>query len=91
MSLHLLGDDGLRFCAEGAVGIRDSNGILMDSVAYDNLTVANFFTETASAPKPPTVSTPGNSISRIPNGADTNNNRNDFQISTMITPKAANQ
>ena len=75
----------------GAVGIRDAMAILVDSVAYDTLTAVNSFTEGMPAPNPPTAAAPGNSISRIPSGADTNNNLSDFKISTMITPGAANQ
>jgi Cys-rich repeat protein len=75
----------------GAVGIRDNNGVLIDSVAYQTLTAINTFTEGSPAPNPPVVASPGNSISRLPNGVDTNDNSVDFKVSTMATPGAANQ
>ena len=74
----------------GAVGLRDDVGNLVDSVSYDTLTAPNDFTEGMPAPNPPNVAPPGNSISRIPNGVDTNNNKVDFKVSTMQTPFGPN-
>jgi hypothetical protein len=70
----------------GAVGLRNPSGTLIDSVSYQTLNVANALTETAPAPNPPA----SQSIARIPNGVDTNNNSADFQVATTPTPKAPN-
>jgi hypothetical protein len=77
--------------ATGAVAIRDPFGFVVDSVCYGACNVANAFIETMPAPAPPIVAPPGNSISRLPNGTDTNNNSADWKASMMITPKAANK
>ncbi len=73
--------------AGGAVGLRTPQGVLVDSIAYDTLTAANNFTETMPAPNPPA----NQSIARLPNGTDTNNNSADFKVVMTPTPKAANQ
>jgi hypothetical protein len=46
--------------------------------------------EGTAAPLPPQEASPGKSISRIPNGSDSNDNGSDFQV-TVPTPLAANQ
>jgi hypothetical protein len=71
----------------GAVGLRDANGALVDSVAFQTLTAANSFTEGSPAQNPPA----SRSIARLPNGADTQNNSKDFQVTAKPTPRAANQ
>jgi len=73
--------------AGGAVGVRNAAGTLLDSVAYQTLTAPNNFTETAPAPNP----LANQSIERLPNGTDTNNNSADFKVAMTPTPKAANQ
>src|SRR5262249_38081428 len=75
--------------ADGAVGLRDASGVLIDSVAWGG--AAGGFAEGGSAaPYPPTVNSPGNSDARIPNGADSDNNAHDFQVATTPTPRAPN-
>jgi Lamin Tail Domain len=74
--------------ANGAVGLRDASGALVDSVAYG--TASGGFAEGAAAPAPPVVASPGNSIQRLPNGADSGDNGHDFRVSTAATPGAAN-
>jgi hypothetical protein len=71
----------------GAVGLRDASGKLIDSVAYATLTTANNFTEKNPAPNPPAQ----NSIARLPNGVDTNDNSADFRVSAKPTPRAVNK
>jgi hypothetical protein len=73
--------------AGGAVGLRDSSGALIDSVAYKTLTTTNNFTEGSPAPNPPA----NNSIARHPNGTDTDDNSKDFQLASNPTPGAANK
>jgi hypothetical protein len=75
--------------ASGAVGIRDAAGTLVDSVAYGTVPGVTF-TETAAAPLPPVVASPGASIERLPNGADSDDNSHDFQAASASTPGAAN-
>jgi hypothetical protein len=75
--------------ASGSVGIRDASGALIDSVAYGSAT-GNTFAETASAPLPPTLASPGGSIERLPNGADSDDNSHDFAAASAATPGAAN-
>jgi hypothetical protein len=72
--------------AGGAVGLRDPNGQLVDSVAYEKLTVPNNFTEGSPAGNPPA----GQSLSRIPNGVDRDNNSLDFKVTMTPTPGAIN-
>ena len=63
---------------------------LVDSAAYDVLTVPNDFTRGNPASQPPLAGSPGNSIQRLPNGADTGNNSADFAPSLKHTPGVAN-
>ncbi len=74
----------------GAVALRDASGAIVDSVAYGTVTAGNAFIETAPAPLPPTSASPGSSIERLPNGADTDDNSHDFQAASTATPGAAN-
>jgi hypothetical protein len=67
----------------GAVGLRDPNGVLLDSVGWG--TAVNPFVETQAAPAPAT----SRSIARHPDGRDTDNNSTDF-IDSTPTPKASN-
>lgn len=72
--------------ADGQLGIVlvDNVNEIVDSVAWGN--VANgVYTESAVASSPAASKT----ISRIPNGTDTNNNSADFQVRNP-TPRAAN-
>ena len=82
------GTTGIMASAGGAIGLRDGAGKLIDSVGYG--TATNSFVETVAAPMPVTAPSPGNSIARSPNGADTNNNKTDFKTTTKDTPGAAN-
>lgn len=68
---------------DGAAGVRDAVGTLLDSVAWGAVASSHAFVETAAAPKPAS----GASISRVPNGADTNNNSVDFRAATS-SPKS---
>jgi hypothetical protein len=75
--------------AEGAVGLRDGNGVLVDSVAWGSAG-GGFAEGGVSAPLPPVVASPGKSLARTPNGIDTNNNAKDFQVASPPTPGASN-
>ena len=70
-----------------AVGLRNPSGTLIDSMAYGMLTAANNFTEGANPAPAPSVD---QSISRLPNGKDSDQNGADFAV-TAIPPRAANQ
>jgi hypothetical protein len=73
----------------GGVGVRDPDGVLLDSVGY-GATAANGFVEGHPALAPPTTATPGSSIGRMPDGADSNDNAADFAVSSTPTPRSAN-
>ncbi len=73
---------------DGSVGLKDAAGALIDSVGFGAVSTTNPYIETAAAPGPGAVSGP--SISRIPNGFDTNNNSFDFKKTVAPTPKAKN-
>jgi len=75
--------------AAGGVGVRDPDGVLLDSVGY-GATAANGFVEGHPAPAPPTTAAPGSSIGRMPDGADSNDNAVDFAVSSTPTPRSAN-
>jgi uncharacterized repeat protein (TIGR01451 family) len=70
--------------APDAVGLRDSANVLLDAVSYEGNSGAPY-TETAGAPG----DTGDGSISRLPNGTDTNDNSADF-VFQAITPGASN-
>jgi Lamin Tail Domain/Collagen triple helix repeat (20 copies) len=72
----------------GAVGVRDADGALLDSVGWG--TASNALVEGTAAPAPPTTPAPGSSIVRLPDGHDTNANAADFHVSSTPTPRAAN-
>src|SRR5687768_8855486 len=73
-----------------AVGLRDRNAYLLDSVLLGAISTASAFMEGGmAAPAPLLSSSPGTSVSRVPNGTDTNVNGNDFKV-TVPTPMAAN-
>jgi hypothetical protein len=72
----------------GAVGVRDADGTLLDSVGWG--TASNALVEGTPAPAPPTTAAPGSSIVRLPDGHDTNANAADFTVSSTPTPRAAN-
>jgi hypothetical protein len=71
--------------AAGGVGFRNPSGQLIDSVGYGSGTT-NAFVEgsPAAAPKP------GTSISRLPDGHDSNFNAADFSATSPPTPGAVN-
>lgn len=69
----------------GGVGLRDPAGQLVDSVGYGSGT-SNGLVEGAPASAPPA----GQSISRVPDGQDTNDNAADFSVTASPTPGAAN-
>ena len=73
----------------GGVGIRDTAGVLVDSVGWG--TAANALVEASPAPAPPATAAPGSSIARIPDGHDTNANAADFTVSSSATPRGANK
>ena len=72
----------------GGVGIRDTDGALVDSVAYG--TATNAFVEGTVAAAPPTAAAPGKSAGRQPDGHDTDNNSTDFTVLTAPTPGTTN-
>jgi hypothetical protein len=74
--------------ANGAVGLRDRDLRLIDSVGFGQVP-GNAFVEGTPAPAAPVSPTPGLSISRSPDGADSNDNSRDFTVTTP-TPMAAN-
>lgn len=70
----------------GGLGIRvGTSGGLLDSLGFGDAT--NAFVETAAAAAPSTTQ----SVARIPDKRDTNNNSTDFAVRTTKTPGAANQ
>ena len=74
----------------GSVALRDAAGAIVDSLAYGTVAAGNAFVETAAAPQPPSLASPGGSIERLPNGADSNDNSHDFASASAATPGAAN-
>ena len=72
---------------DGAVGLRDSNGVRVDSLAYGAVAPSHPFIETKA------IAAMSNdmSASRLPlDGNDTNNNSVDFQIISVGTPGRSN-
>jgi hypothetical protein len=88
---RFVGSTGVLAGSGGAVGIFAPDSTRLDSVAYVAATASNPLVE----PQPPGTGVPApnppadQSISRIPNGRDTDNNGADFQVRTP-TPGAAN-
>lgn len=79
------GTTGVLAGSGGGIGLYPPGAMTpMDSVGYGPAT--NPLVEGMPAALPDT----GQSIARIPNGNDTNNNRSDFQVRTTPTPGAAN-
>jgi hypothetical protein len=72
----------------GGVAVRDSGGVILDSLGYGDAT--NAFVEGHVATAPPATAAPGSSSNRIPDGHDTNDNAADFSVSATPTPGAAN-
>ena len=70
----------------GAVGLRDHNGALVDSLAYGTVKAGHPFIET-QALEPMSND---ESAARLIDGADTNNNSIDFQIVSAETPGRSN-
>lgn len=75
--------------AGGGVGLRNPEGELVDSVAW-GAGSANGFVEGIPAPAPPAVASPGASISRLPDGHDSDDNAADFAVTEPPTPGGAN-
>ncbi len=71
--------------AGGGVAHRNADTAIVDSVGYGPAT--NAFVEASAAALPPA----GQSVARRPNGVDTNNNSQDFSVTSQRTPRAANQ
>ena len=72
----------------GGVALRNTDGLIVDSVGYGSAT--NAFVEGGAAPAPPVTDPPGTSADRLPDGHDTNDNSADFSISSTPSPRAAN-
>jgi hypothetical protein len=72
----------------GGVGLRDATGKLVDSVGYG--TATNGFVEAHPAPAPPATAVRGSSDIRLPDGADTDDNRVDFTVTAAPTPGGSN-
>jgi hypothetical protein len=72
----------------GAVGIRDSNGTLLDGAGWG--TATNALVEGTAAAAPPSTAPPGSSIVRKPDGHDTNSNAADFSVASTATPGVTN-
>jgi 5'-nucleotidase len=75
----------------GGVAVIDNNNYIVDSVAYGPVVASHNYLEGSAAPLPPVTAQPGTAIARIPDGADSDDNQADFQLTTKVTPKAANQ
>ena len=69
----------------GGLGFYNAADVLVDSMGY-GAGASNPFVETAPAPAGVT----SESIARIPNGTETDDNATDFKIATTPTPGAAN-
>jgi len=74
--------DGL--ATDGALALRSPDGNIVDSVGWGAAT--NAIVETAAAPAAPS----GQSIARVPDGRDSDDNSHDFVIAAQPTPGAAN-
>ncbi len=75
----------------GGVAVVDNNDFIVDSVAYGPVVSSHNFLEGNPAPLPPVTEQPGTAIARLPDGTDSDDNQADFQLTTKVTPKAANQ
>ena len=72
----------------GGIGLRDAAAKLVDSAGYGSAT--NAFVETRAAAAPPSITPPGSSDIRLPNGKDTDDNSADFTVTAAPTPGAPN-
>jgi hypothetical protein len=72
----------------GGVGLRDTTGALVDSVAWG--TATNAFVEGTVAAAPPTAASPGKSAGRSPDGHDTDDNSIDFTVLAAPSPGSTN-
>jgi hypothetical protein len=72
----------------GGIALRDSTGVILDSVGYGDST--NAFGEAHATTAPPATAAPGSSSDRLPDGHDTNDNAADFSVSPTPSPGAAN-
>lgn len=72
----------------GGIAVRDSGGVILDSVGYGDAT--NAFVEAHPATAPPATAAPGSSSDRIPDGHDTNDNSADFSVRATPSPGATN-
>jgi hypothetical protein len=72
----------------GGVALRDSGGVIVDSVGYGD--AVNAFVEGHPATAPPATAAPGSSAERLPDGHDTNDNAADFSVSASPTPGNSN-
>lgn len=75
--------------AGGGIGLRNTAGTVVDSLGWG--TATNAFVRVRPAAVAPLAAAPGNSIQRLPDGADTGNNMADFHISMRPTPRGANR
>jgi mono/diheme cytochrome c family protein len=73
----------------GGIGLRDLAGTVVDSLAWGPAT--NAFVRVRPAAVAPLAAAPGNSIQRLPDGADTQNNMTDFRVSMRPTPRGPNR
>ena len=71
----------------GAIGLRNNKEILTESVAYGKVGVENVFIEKAPCDAP----SKGTSMSRIPDGKDTDDNSSDFAKTKVATPGESNK
>jgi hypothetical protein len=72
----------------GGIAVRDSTGVILDSMGYGDST--NAFVEAHATTAPPATAAPGSSSDRLPDGHDTNDNAADFSVSSTPSPGAAN-
>ncbi|MFO0648344.1 MAG: lamin tail domain-containing protein [Polyangiales bacterium] len=73
----------------GGIGLRNTAGTVVDSLGWG--TATNAFVRVRPSAVAPLAAAPGNSIQRLPDGADTGNNMADFHISMRPTPRGANR
>ena len=74
--------------AGGGLELRDAAGARVDSMGYG--TATNGFVEGQPCGAPAATPSPGHSVARIPNGADTDNNAADFTVVSSPTRRGHN-
>ncbi len=74
---------------DGAVGLRDASGTLVDSVGFGSVSASSAFLRGKAATGASRTAAPGQSVSRVYNGVDSGNNGKDFHAVTA-TPGASN-